>query len=436
MASASLTFASLFLGLLMGLRPVRVLSTGPVAAVAYDLDGREVGRLDSAPWIREIDFGPEYAPHELVVRGLDAAGKEIARARQWINLPRPPAEVQVLLEKDVAGTAVAARLAWASRTGPVPESAALTFDGRPMVLSPEGESRLPVYDPSLPHVLTAHLSFPGLHSRMDLALGGGASADTGRELTAVPLRSSHGSPSLDALRRLRVRGETARVHSISREPAEVVVVRSTDSGDAFRRLGVLTQLGPRYDRTMIGPEDRLRVQWPVSTVVADGEGVNVLFEGSDAFPGATTSLATLLLQVAYPKKSPPVTRFADAVAVAGLQASAGGSRRAVVLVLGTNDRDDSRCDPGCVKRYLERLRVPLHIWSLSAETPVHWGRKADDPAAAWGEFRSISNVPAFRSAVDVLRKDIESQWVVWVEGRFLPQEIELAEGAAGIDLVR
>ncbi|HEY3202033.1 MAG TPA: hypothetical protein VGL03_00080, partial [Thermoanaerobaculia bacterium] len=109
--------------------------------------------------------------------------------------------------------------------------------------------------------------------------------------------------------------------------------------------------------------------------------------------------------------------------------AASYSRRAVVLVLGRTDRDDSRNDPASVRRYLERLHVPLYVWSLA-------GTGRDRPAAAWGSYEDISSVAAFRRAVGRVRQDLQSQSIVWLEGRHLPQEITLADGSEGLDLVR
>ncbi len=72
-----IAFASLFLGLIVGVQPVSVLVERPVAAVRFELDGKAVGRVEKAPWTVSVDFGPELAPHELVARALDAEGKEI-----------------------------------------------------------------------------------------------------------------------------------------------------------------------------------------------------------------------------------------------------------------------------------------------------------------------------------------------------------------------
>jgi len=41
-----------------------------------------------------------------------------------------------------------------------------------------------------------------------------------------------------------------------------------------------------------------------------------------------------------------------------------------------------------------------------------------------------------REAVARLKADLDSQWIVWVEGRYLPQEIERTEKAKEIELVR
>jgi len=121
-----IAFASLFLGLMVGVRPVTVIVGDTVASVAMELDGRETGKITQAPWTLNVDFGSEFTPHELVARGYDDKGNEIALARQWINLPRPPAEVQVVVERDPQGKATAARLTWESVVGAKPEGISVT----------------------------------------------------------------------------------------------------------------------------------------------------------------------------------------------------------------------------------------------------------------------------------------------------------------------
>src|SRR5450631_2359978 len=109
-----IAFASFFLGLVVGVAPVTVLVEGPVASVHFELDGKTVGTLVKEPWTLSVDFGAQLAPHELVARSIGADGEEIGSARQFVNLPRPAAEVEVLLERDASGRAVGAHFSGSS----------------------------------------------------------------------------------------------------------------------------------------------------------------------------------------------------------------------------------------------------------------------------------------------------------------------------------
>jgi hypothetical protein len=416
--------------------PVRVLTTGPVASVAFELDGEEVGRAAASPWLRPVDFGAEYAPHELVARALDGQGREMARARQWINLPRPPAEVEVLLEKDAYGSARAVRLAWASRLGSTPKDVSLTFDGQALLLDGGHRAVLPQFDPQRPHVLTARLDFGGgLESRTDLVLGGGSSGEAESELTAVPVRTSDGKPpTVESLRgRLVKDGTPLQVIAVERLPARVVLVRDLGTfREARNWLPALSRRAPR-DWTALGSDDLLQVQWPVARDIPAEDSRNVVFDATGTFRGSEASLASLLQTVRYPGANESPRRFCDAVAIAGLQAAGSYSRRAVILVLGTFERDESIRSPGAVRRYLGRLRVPLYVWSLA-------GGGSSVPAAAWGRagaggFQDVSSAEDFRRAFEALKKDLDSQSVVWVEGRHLPQRIGMIDRGDGISLV-
>ncbi len=44
-----IAFASLFLGLIVGVQPVSVLVEKPVTAVRFELDGKTVGRVEKTP---------------------------------------------------------------------------------------------------------------------------------------------------------------------------------------------------------------------------------------------------------------------------------------------------------------------------------------------------------------------------------------------------
>lgn len=444
-----IAFASLFLGLMVGVRPVTVIVGDAVAAVSFELDGRDAGRLTKAPWAMDVDFGTEFTPHELVARAFDDQGNELALARQWINLPRPPAEVQIVLERDPQGKATAARLTWESVLGAKPDSVSVTFDNRPLALSEGGRAALPAYDPSTTHVLTAALEYGnGIRTRSDVVLGGGSADEAKTELTAVPVLSRKArAPKIEEVRgRFRKKGGgPLAVAAVERGPAEVILVRDLDTADARRvlpRVGAARSapsgfgvpngrggVGYGAPKMTLDPQDRLRILWPVARQVVDRGISNELFDGSRAFSGWMGDFRFLLTRVDYPGGSDKPRRYADAVALAGLRAFASYSPRAVVLVIGGTLRDQSRYEPGPVRRYLERLHVPFFVWSLADPAALPPG------AAAWGEIEDISSISALERAVEKLQKQIERQSIVWLEGRHLPQEVVLAEGEDGLTLV-
>jgi hypothetical protein len=145
--------------------------------------------------------------------------------------------------------------------------------------------------------------------------------------------------------------------------------------------------------------------------------------------GADAGLAWLLTRVEHPEQRPREVHLADAAAVAGLEATASGSRRAVVLVLGDETADASRHSPASIRRYLQAIRVPFSVWSLKSP-------RLQPLAKSWGEVEDVSSVERLEKAIERLKADLASQRVVWIQGRFLPQEIALAEKAEGIELAR
>src|SRR6185369_2359572 len=194
-----IAFASLFLGLVVGVLPVTVLVERPVAAVRYELDGKAVGRVERAPWTLPLDFGADLAPHELVAHALDAGGKEIGLARQFVNLPRPPAEVEVVLERDAKGRAYGARFSGQSLLGSRPVRVMASFDGSLLAADESNRVALPAYDDSARHVLSVELEFsPTIKSRTDIVFGGAEIGVVRSELTAVVVRRTAPGKSLEA----------------------------------------------------------------------------------------------------------------------------------------------------------------------------------------------------------------------------------------------
>src|SRR6185295_6138672 len=179
-----IAFVTLLLGLISGIYPIEVAVGGSVTVVELTLDGAPAGRLERPPWVARVDLGSDLRPRELTARGLDAEGKEIARVTQWLNLPRPPAEVEIVLENNADGTPRTAALTWQSVSGVKPVSISLTLDGQPLPVDARGHAALPRRDLKVVHVLTAELWFPpGLLARKDVVFGGEYGSEISTELT-------------------------------------------------------------------------------------------------------------------------------------------------------------------------------------------------------------------------------------------------------------
>jgi hypothetical protein len=432
---AQIAFLTLFLGLTLGPQPIELTVTGPVAAVELLLDGAPAGRLTGPPWRGQIEFGTSLVPHQLVARALDTQGTEISRAEQWLNLPRPPAEVDILLENGAGGRPVAARLTWQSLTGEKPTAIGVTFDDRPLVLDAGGRVQLPAWNPDTGHVLTAELRFSGaLTARRDVVFGGARGGEISSELTAVPVRLRRGKelPPPDRMQGwFRAGGRPLTVAAVEEGPAELLVVSDLAAQSALDQIArgahsskIMTMNESTRFYMTLDKKDAVRIIWPLARTVSGTSLPAELFDTSPDFSADDGGLLWHLTHSVPRVDDPSRQRLADAVAVAGLQALYASHRRAVLLVLSEQPTDTSRSDPALVRRYLEAIRVPLIVWTF--------GDPKAPGAAAWGQAEEASSQSKMRKAFTRLEDDLESQHIVWVEGRHLPQAIEISGEAAAV----
>src|SRR5436305_6185486 len=142
----TISFLTLFFGLITGSYPVELAVSGPAAAVELTVYDRASDWLLGPPWKARINFGRTLAPHRIVARALDAEGKELARAEEWANLPHPLTKVEIVLESTKGEPPRAAKVVWANLHGEAPEAISLTFDGRPLQLDPARRVELPTHD--------------------------------------------------------------------------------------------------------------------------------------------------------------------------------------------------------------------------------------------------------------------------------------------------
>ncbi|HEY6930338.1 MAG TPA: hypothetical protein VJA66_11730 [Thermoanaerobaculia bacterium] len=441
-----ISFLTLFLGLIAGEHAVEVSVAGPVAAVVFELDGARVARVEAPPWKAVVDFGKELAPHEVVARAYDEGGHEMGQARQMVNLPRQPAEIEVLVEKDALGSVRRATLAPDSLVASRPTSVAVTFDGHTLPMAPGALSvDLPAYDVETTHLLSVIARFPSsLQSRRDLVVGGAASGEARSALTALPVRlKSAEPPTVATLSHTFVKdGQPLVPVAVEHGAAQLLIVRDLSADEAISRLGSgaktlfdAARLGtsPIYDpeamrqQMRLDDEDRIRFIWPRAAVSA-AKTPTELFENSHDFSPKDGGLHWLLTRVYHPAKGESNLRFADAVAVAGLQAFQSYNRRAVLLVIGAKSKDTSLYDPATVIGYLQRINVPLYVWSLVEPSKRGSG--------GWSNVADVSSAAKMRPAFDRLKEDLDSQWIVWFSGEYRPAAITVAPGASDVEIVR
>jgi hypothetical protein len=411
-----------------------------VATVEFTLDGAPAAnRISGPPWLAQVDFGADLRPHELAARALDSQGHEISRATQWINLPRPAAEVGIVLANDEKGRPRTAQLTWQSVKGVPPDAIDLTLDGEPVPVDKGGKATLPARDLASVHVLSAGLHFPpGITARRELVYGGSFGGEVSAELTAVPVRvgARKNLPAPAGLAGwFTAAGLPLQVAAVETGPAKVILISVPTGAELFNKLIPASRRSePSSDMRswmQLGPDDRVRILALGSSAYRGSKVPADLFQISrelTAKDGGMLGFLTSSRVITLPQKEK--TRIADAVAVAGLQATSENERRAVVLVLGDETEDASRYDAAAVRRYLASIRVPLLVWSpYGAKTPA---------AQAWGgagaAVEDISNLSRLEAAVSRLRSELDSQRVVWLDGRHLPQAIALSPTAVGAGL--
>jgi hypothetical protein len=136
--------------------------------------------------------------------------------------------------------------------------------------------------------------------------------------------------------------------------------------------------------------------------------------------------------------TPEAQWLADAVAIAAIQAAAGKRPRAVLLVLGDGDPGHGRHTPAQALQLLRALRVPLYVWYAGSGADDAGGggggarrERLAEVRRAWGEGEEVRLVDDLVRASQTLRRDLDRQRVVWLDGRWLPAEIELRAGGAG-----
>jgi hypothetical protein len=449
-------FLSILIGLYTGVHPVDLTVSREVAAIEVQLDGRSVAELSGPPWRFECDFGINPTPHELVVIARDARGDELDRVTRWVNLASSTSGASMSLETDDRGQPVAARISWESIGVRQPRAIEVLFDGEPLAVADPRRVPLPRFDLSEIHFISATLRFTDEQvSRLEASFGGVLGEEIRTELTAVAVVLEKGAalPSAaDMQNWFTSAGAPLSVRGIERGSAEVVFVRDPTAQPYLDRLAELA-LGPVVSSpnargiggsrgtAVASPEsDRLRY------LAGLGRDVNLHFLTPQAAPLLGEELSSELfvhspsygtdaggfLRISQqPTEMIFPVHFTDAVATAGMVAHGSHRRRAVVALIGDAPGDHSQDSAKAVRSYLRQLHVPLAVWQFNRESTYGEWREARYVGPGTRDRRPSER---FEEALGDLRRLLRRQRIVWLEGRHLPQSIELSAAARGIRL--
>ena len=396
MLLAEIVFATRILGLAAGEQHVAVQVDSEVRKVEVQRNGERVATMTAPPWRTVVDLGPELRPQELSVVAFDANGYERGRDTQTLNVAHPPAELGILLDRD-ANDRVTATIRWSHFAHEDPRNVEVKLDGRAI-----GKGRaksvfpLGVVDASTIHVLGVEATFPeGIRSRREVVFGGGYSEQLPAELTPVAVRQ---------------RREASGPAKCFRSGDKILPNATIEEGPGSA-LFILN--GGRSKTRNEPPAHRteslfritnaeIRIVHPVAQRVEHAGGSTRLFD-SNVISGINgTQRLMMVARTPY-----GIARIADAVGSAALRALRGGQRRVVVVVIGHDPAvDQSLNSPAVVRRYLERVGVPLRVWSLTGPRP--------DLADTWGEVQDVSTSAGLLAATDDLRKELDSQKLAWL----------------------
>lgn len=405
-----IVFISLFLGLVSGTQWVEMRADSEIKAIRITLGGDEAILLPHPPWHSAVDFGG-LQPKELVATGLGSRGEVVATERQFLNLPRPVAElVAVAQEKNGIPTAVT--LVWHHRENARPKKATIMLDGAPLEVAKDFSARLPAMGLERSHLVSAEMRFAGGSvARCDLVLHGGFSDESGTQLTPIVLNASGAQTSEGLSRCITLNGEPVRSVVAESEDAVVTIVKDPNPAEArkvLRPTAALFRHGKvPVPRIEFDADTSFRILWPVTTPIGRqlGEPSTKLFRQTNDLHANRDGVSSLLLQRFERNARSLQRQYADGVAVAGLRAVGTGRRRAVVLLLSKN-ADTSYYKPAEVRRYLSAIGVPLFVWSLTGPRP--------DLADSWGPVHDISTDQQLRSATDEVRAALRKQQIAWV----------------------
>jgi photosystem II stability/assembly factor-like uncharacterized protein len=418
-------------GLLIGLFPVIVDLGGRPEPAELLLDGRTACSISARAPACTVDLGPDPVLHLLELVRRDKAGHVTESVRRWINKPGVEAEVRALGRCERKTKSCDFTITWAHPGKLDPSSLTVALDGVTVSRDVASAVRIPFPRGSTPQVITADATFPdGRRATFTHLLQGSYPERAEASLQAIPIVVQPGVRDEDLADLLRGAGWPVR--AVEQGEFELVFVvepgafgSSTNVGTTALRSRSSMPLEDAEQIRVIVANDSLtafdalqEASTPARQLPGAGTGQPT---GIDKWPldavprtrprrgGQESWLRRLFLA---PLNAPALRRLrtSDAVAVAGYDLGGSSRRRAVVLIAGSERTDESTFSPDQARTYLGQTLVPLFVWRATAGSASDW------PAG--------SALRALGPDMAELRRDLDHQRIVWLEGRVDPRQFD------------
>ena len=407
-------------GLLIGLFPV-IVDLGPNAQNAeLLLDGRPACAVTGRAPACTVDLGPDPVIHLMELVRKDKAGQVTERVSRWVNKPGVEAEVHVGGTCEKKTRSCDFIVTWAHPLKQDPASLTVAVDGSTVSRLVTNKIRVPFPAQATPQVVTADAVFPdGRRATYTRLLYGDNPEAAEASLQAIPVVLEKEMRDEELAKSLKDAGWPVRAVELGE--FEVVFVVEPGVLESMSSFGLSTQSKP------LSSAEQIRA-------ILANDSLTAFLLHDAATEDQTRPLAPDLIHYGSraPLRAPPRNpvgswirglfqapgsvpathrlRTSDAIAAAGYHLGGSSRRRAVVLIAGAGREDESTFSPEQARAYLGQTRVPLYVW-----------RK--DPGAA-KEWDGGSGPLLSKIAYDIseLRRELDRQRIVWLEGRVDPRE--------------
>jgi len=400
------------------------------------LDERPACTISARAPACTVDLGPDPVIHLLELVRRDKSGRVTERVKRWVNKPGVEAEVRAAGSCDRKPRTCQFTVTWAHPAKLDPASLTVALDGVTVASAVAPSVRVPFPRDATPQVVTADATFPdGRRATFTQLLSGSYPERAEASLQAIPITVPDGVPDDELVRSLKEAGWPVRAIELGGFEVEFVVEQGA-LGSSFGLLGQGWPLQGAEQMRIIVANDT------IAAFQSIGGDTREPSAGSSARPAAPRGIpgvetyanrrssiragggSWLSDLFRAPNSVPPLKRLrtSDGMALAGYDLGGSSRRRAVVLIAGSQREDESTFSPVQAQAYLGQNFVPLFVWRAAARSAPGWPAGPD--------------LKSFGANVSAVRKELDRQRIVWLEGRVdprtfrptLPQGITIAGG--------